>query len=171
MNMVYRNEFISICVFLALFSNKMSHLIWWWWCVHHVINTQMQTQYTYPGQKFNFYFRGLFYTSHWLNLQHWTGFYIAVYGDFQGRFFFIFEGSFLHFGGEIARSPHVFFSCTYHTHTHIHTYAYTLKYSNTYIVYIKTHRCNSYTCLHKHWINYTHIHILHINMYAFSCVF
>ena len=31
-----------------------------------------------------FLFRGLLFTSHWLNLQHWTGFYIAVYGNFQG---------------------------------------------------------------------------------------
>ena len=39
-----------------------------------------------PGQMF-FFFRGLLFTSHWLNLQHWTGFYIAVYGNFQGLFF------------------------------------------------------------------------------------
>ena len=58
------------------------------------------------GQKLNVYFRGLLFTSHWLNLQHWTGFYIAVYDNFQGLFF-IFEGSFLHYGSEIARSPHV----------------------------------------------------------------
>ena len=61
-----------------------------------------------PGQKLNFHFRGLLFTSHWLNLQHWTGFYIAVYGNFQGLLF-IFEGSFLHFGGKIARSPRVLF--------------------------------------------------------------
>ena len=40
---------------------------------------------------------------------YWTGFHIAVYSNFQGLFF-IFEGSFLHFGGEIARSPCVIFS-------------------------------------------------------------
>ena len=51
------------------------------------------------GQKWNFYFRGLLFTSHWLNLQHWTGFYIAVYGDFQGLFFFSFRGLFYAFRG------------------------------------------------------------------------
>ena len=40
------------------------------------------------GQKFNFYFRGLLFTSHWLNLQHWTSVYIAVCGNFQGLFFY-----------------------------------------------------------------------------------
>ena len=40
-------------------------------------------------RKFNFYFRGLLFTSHWLTLQHWTGFYI-----------------------EIARSPRIFFPLT-----------------------------------------------------------
>ena len=39
------------------------------------------------GQKSNFYFWGLFFTSHWLSLQHWTDFYIAVYDNFQGLFF------------------------------------------------------------------------------------
>ena len=70
-------------------------------------NNQLAMQ---PGQKLNFYFRGLLFTSHWLNLQYWTGFYISVYGNFQGLFF-IFEGSssFLHFGGDIARSPCVIF--------------------------------------------------------------
>ena len=57
-----------------------------------------------------FYFWGPLFTSHWLNLQHWTGFYIAVYGNFQGLFF-IFEGSFLPFGDEIAQSPCAFFPC------------------------------------------------------------
>ena len=32
----------------------------------------------------NFLFGGLLFTSHWLNLPHWTGFYIAVYGKFSG---------------------------------------------------------------------------------------
>ena len=36
---------------------------------------------------------GLLFTSHWLNLQHWTGFYIAVYGNYQGLFFY-FQGLF-----------------------------------------------------------------------------
>ena len=39
------------------------------------------------GQNLTLYFRGLLFTSQWLNLQHWTGFYIAVYGNFQGLFF------------------------------------------------------------------------------------
>ena len=52
----------------------------------------------------NFNFRGLLFTSHWLNLQHWTGFYIAVYGDFQGLFFF-FEGSFFAFRGRFRPEP------------------------------------------------------------------
>ena len=55
----------------------------------------------------------ILFTSHWLNLQHWTGFYIAVYGNFQ-RLYFFFEGSFfLHYGGEIARSPRVIFPLPY----------------------------------------------------------
>ena len=41
----------------------------------------------FSGQKLNFYFGGLLFTSHWINLQHWTGFHIAVYGNFQGLFF------------------------------------------------------------------------------------
>ena len=45
----------------------------------------------------NFFFRGLLFTSHWLNLQHWTGFYIAVYGDFQGLFL-DFRGLFAFWG-------------------------------------------------------------------------
>ena len=68
--------------------------------------------YCYHGIPRNIYFGGLLFTSHWLNLQHWTSFYIAVYGNFQGLFF-IFEGSFLHFGGEIARSPRVIFPLQY----------------------------------------------------------
>ena len=44
------------------------------------------------GQKLKFYFGGLLFTSHWLNLQQWTSFYIAVYGDFSGAPFFFFQG-------------------------------------------------------------------------------
>ena len=50
---------------------------------------------------------GYFFTSHWLCRQHWTGFYITVNGDCQGLFFP--RLLIMHFGGEIARSPHVFF--------------------------------------------------------------
>ena len=65
------------------------------------------------GQKLNFYFRGLLFTSHWLNLQHWTGVYIAVCGNFQGLLFYFRGLFFLHFGSEIARSPRVIFSLVY----------------------------------------------------------
>ena len=40
-----------------------------------------------PGQILFLFFRGLLFTSQWLNLQHWTVFYIAVYGNFQGLFY------------------------------------------------------------------------------------
>ena len=56
------------------------------------------------GQKLNFYFRGLVFTSHWLNLQHWTGFYIAVYGNFQELFFYIW-GLFFAFRGQNRPEP------------------------------------------------------------------
>ena len=51
------------------------------------------------GQKLLLFFRGLLFTAHWLNLQHWTGCYITLQSMsiFRGSFF-IFEGSFLHFG-------------------------------------------------------------------------
>ena len=64
------------------------------------------------GQKLNLYFLGLLLTSHWLNLQHWTGFYIAVYGNFQGLFF-IFEGSFFLCitGAKSFGAPVQFFPC------------------------------------------------------------
>ena len=61
------------------------------------------------GQKLHFYFRGLLFISHWLNLQHWTGFYIAVYGNFQGLFFF-FEGLFFAFRGQNHPEPPCNFS-------------------------------------------------------------
>ena len=52
----------------------------------------------HQGKYYTFIFGGYF----WLNLQHWTGFYITVlYGNFQGLFG-IFKGSFFHFGGKIA---------------------------------------------------------------------
>ena len=75
------------------------------------VRTRLWLLFDLPaGQKLKFYLQELHFTSHRLNLQHWTGFYIAVYGNFQGLFF-IFEGSFLHFGGKIARSPCVIFPC------------------------------------------------------------
>ena len=46
----------------------------------------LQAWSSVTGQKLK-NFRGLLFTSHWLNLQHWTGFYIAVNGNFQGLFF------------------------------------------------------------------------------------
>ena len=54
--------------------------------------------------KIKFYFRGLLLTSHWLNLQHWTGFYIAVYGNFQGLFL-DFRGLFFAFRGRNRPEP------------------------------------------------------------------
>ena len=42
--------------------------------------------YLWPIFLFSF-FQGLLFTSHWLNLQHWTCIYIAVYGNFQGLSF------------------------------------------------------------------------------------
>ena len=65
------------------------------------------------GQKLNFYFRGLLFTSHWLNLQHWTGFYIAVYGNFQGLFF-DFRGFFCAFRGQNRPEPPCNFSPASH---------------------------------------------------------
>ena len=99
------------------------------------------------GQKFNFYFRGLLFTSHWLNLQHWTGFYIAVYGNFQGLFF-IFEGSFLHFGGEIAQSPSVIFS--------LHAHLYNLQ-------------ALHYTCMFF-YSNFTFLHLRKISQLPFNLI-
>ena len=52
-------------------------------------NAEPQTQPSLfsPGPKV--YFGRLLCTSHWLNLQHWTGFYIAVYmAIFRGSFLF-----------------------------------------------------------------------------------
>ena len=46
-----------------------------------------------------FYFGGLLFTSKWLNRQHWTGFIIAVYGNFQPGLFFDFWGLFFVFWG------------------------------------------------------------------------
>ena len=51
-----------------------------------------------------FKIRGLLFTSHWLNLQHWTGFYIAVYGNFQGLFFG-FRGLFFALRGRNRLEP------------------------------------------------------------------
>ena len=51
-----------------------------------------------------FIFGGLLFTSRWLNLQHWTGFYIAVYGDFEGLFF-DFRGLFFAFRGRNRPEP------------------------------------------------------------------
>ena len=86
----------STCTFvLSLFTVLI--IVQLWHCFH---------EWPLSGQKFNFNFRGLLFTSYWLNLQHWTGFYIAVYGDFQGLFFFFFRGLFFAFwGGKIAQSP------------------------------------------------------------------
>ena len=80
----------------------------------HPAKAPWQTVYRTPagtlrsGQKSMFYFRGLLFTSHWLNLQHWAGFYIAVYGNFQGLFF-DFQGLFLAFRGWNHPEPRVFF--------------------------------------------------------------
>ena len=77
------------------------------------------TYIIHTRQKLYVYFRGPLFTPPWLNLQHWTGFHIAVYGNFQGLFF-IFQGSFLHFGGKIARSSCVFFPWYIHTCRTLH---------------------------------------------------
>ena len=60
----------------------------------------------------NFFFflgGGVLFTSHWLNLQHWTGFYIAVYGNFQGLFFY-FRGLFFALRGRNRPEPPCNFS-------------------------------------------------------------
>ena len=64
---------------------------------------------TESGPKLTFYFGGLLFTSHWLNLQHWTCFYIAVYGSFQGLFF-DFQGLFFALRGRNRPESHVIFS-------------------------------------------------------------
>ena len=61
------------------------------------------------AKKLDFFFSGATFHIPLTNLQHWTGFYIAVYGDFQGLFFSSSRALFLHFGGEIAQSPRVIF--------------------------------------------------------------
>ena len=86
------------------------------WCSHQVCYTLARPLLMRPsetaGKKLNFYFRGLLFTSHWLNLQYfyWTGFYIAVYGNFQGLFF-DFRGLFFAFRGRNRPEPPcIFFS-------------------------------------------------------------
>ena len=91
-------SFTSFCVFI----NGMQTCICVCDCMPGVHQTVIMSNYCYssvgmvtawsmagvpPGKKIKIYFQGLLFTSHWLNLQHWTGFYIAVYGDFQGLFF------------------------------------------------------------------------------------
>ena len=67
-------------------------------------------------KKYNLYLRGLLFTySHWLNLQHLKGFYIAVYGDFQGLFF-DFRGLFFAFRGRNCPEP----SCIFFSLAHFH---------------------------------------------------
>ena len=62
------------------------------------------------GKKLNLYFQGLLLTSHSLNLQHWAGFLIhSNLWRFSAALLGFSRALFLHFGGEIARSPHVFF--------------------------------------------------------------
>ena len=74
----------------------------------------------HQAKNIKFYFEGLLFTSHWLNLQHWTGFYIAVYGNFQGLFF-IFEGSFFGaFRGRNRPEPPCIFSLCVTTGTYVH---------------------------------------------------
>ena len=58
-----------------------------------------------------FFFRGLLFTSHWLNLQHWTGFYIAVYGNFQGALFWFSRALFCI--SDFAQSARVIFPLMY----------------------------------------------------------
>ena len=65
--------------------------------------------YIYIFFFFFFFLGGLLFTSHWPNLQHWTGFYIAVYGNFQGLFFDI-RGLLLAFRGWNRPEPPWIFS-------------------------------------------------------------
>ena len=69
------------------------------WCMNTKLGRLMEL-----NQANNFYFRGLLFTSHWLNLQHWTGIYIAVYGNFQGLFYY-FWGLFFAFRGQNRPEP------------------------------------------------------------------
>ena len=110
----YKHSTYRYCVYMPAVLKKVSrtcfgfirwNILWGkeqYSCIHYILYTCTCTS----GQKLNFYFRGLLFTSHWLNLQHWTGFFIAVYGNFQGLFF-DFRGLFLHFGGKLVWSPRI----------------------------------------------------------------
>ena len=70
----------------------------------------MISKYIYTsGQKFYFYFGGLLFTSHWLNLQHWTGFYkLQSMAIFRGSFFF-FRAFFCISGAKLPGAPCYYF--------------------------------------------------------------
>ena len=95
---------------------------------------------TTPAKNFNFYFGGLLFTSHWLNLQHWRGFYIAVCGNFQGLFF-DFRGLLFAFRGRNRPEPPCNFFADVHTSNtivilksrHTRLYHFQLRLFTTYV--------------------------------------
>ena len=95
----------------TLFNHQLQHRNLQQFCsINHKQMLHHTLLITYwPGQILFFYFRGLLFTSYWLNLQYWTRFYIAVYGKFQGLFF-DFRGLFFAFRGQNCLEPHVNFS-------------------------------------------------------------
>ena len=91
-------------------SNALNAIMHGWLCTNCLILEEF-TQDCHSQRKFlHVYFGGLLFTSHWLNLQHWTDFYKSM-GIFRGSFLFsrallCISGS---FRVKIPRSPHVFF--------------------------------------------------------------
>ena len=67
--------------------------------VHTVKTTVFRILIQNAHFELKFQLRTLLSCENSLNLEYLTGFYIAIYGVFRGSFFW------LHFGGEIARSP------------------------------------------------------------------
>ena len=79
--------YLSIVHALDKFLNVSRPTCSWGHDVYIMLN--FETRCFSSGQKLNFYFRGLLFTSHWQNLQHWTG-NIAILQSIA-----IFRGSFL----------------------------------------------------------------------------